>query len=146
MTLSESHRPHARNGGQAVTPREASPGASRPAVALATLHWGREGGVATLQHLSLESDDKPHPQELGAGPEGRPAGRGGRASHGVRPGRRSQCPLPFQLFEFMNFLAENVIFCYMGLAFFTFQDHVFNALFILGAFVSFGAGNTGRRG
>lgn len=36
----------------------------------------------------------------------------------------------------MNFLAENVIFCYMGLAFFTFQDHVFNALFILGAFLA----------
>ncbi|XP_074047240.1 sodium/hydrogen exchanger 9 [Macrotis lagotis] len=39
-----------------------------------------------------------------------------------------------QLFEFMNFLAENVIFCYMGLALFTFQNHIFNALFILGAF------------
>ncbi|XP_058151101.1 sodium/hydrogen exchanger 9 isoform X2 [Dasypus novemcinctus] len=38
-----------------------------------------------------------------------------------------------QLFEFMNFLAENVIFCYMGLALFTFQNHIFNALFILGA-------------
>lgn len=37
----------------------------------------------------------------------------------------------------MNFLAENVIFCYMGLALFTFQNHIFNALFILGAFVSF---------
>ncbi|XP_054985709.1 sodium/hydrogen exchanger 9 [Sorex araneus] len=41
-----------------------------------------------------------------------------------------------QLFEFMNFLAENVIFCYMGMALFTFQNHIFNALFILGAFVS----------
>ncbi|KAM6441762.1 sodium/hydrogen exchanger 9 [Liasis olivaceus] len=41
-----------------------------------------------------------------------------------------------QLFEFMNFLAENVIFCYMGLALFTFQNHVFNALFIFGAFVA----------
>uniref|UniRef100_A0A8D0JLB4 Sodium/hydrogen exchanger n=2 Tax=Sus scrofa TaxID=9823 RepID=A0A8D0JLB4_PIG len=41
-----------------------------------------------------------------------------------------------QLFEFMNFLAENVIFCYMGLALFTFQNHIFNALFILGAFCS----------
>ncbi|KAM4821311.1 sodium/hydrogen exchanger 9 [Thomomys bottae] len=41
-----------------------------------------------------------------------------------------------QLFEFMNFLAENVIFCYMGLALFTFQNHVFNALFILGAFLA----------
>ncbi|XP_076986439.1 sodium/hydrogen exchanger 9 isoform X3 [Tamandua tetradactyla] len=41
-----------------------------------------------------------------------------------------------QLFEVMNFLAENVIFCYMGLALFTFQNHVFNALFILGAFLA----------
>uniref|UniRef100_A0A672U3Z6 Sodium/hydrogen exchanger n=1 Tax=Strigops habroptila TaxID=2489341 RepID=A0A672U3Z6_STRHB len=41
-----------------------------------------------------------------------------------------------QLFEFMNFLAENVIFCYMGLALFTFQNHVFNPLFIFGAFVA----------
>ncbi|NWV80252.1 SL9A9 protein, partial [Dasyornis broadbenti] len=40
-----------------------------------------------------------------------------------------------QLFEFMNFLAENVIFCYMGLALFTFQNHIFNPLFIFGAFV-----------
>ncbi|XP_008590778.1 PREDICTED: sodium/hydrogen exchanger 9-like, partial [Galeopterus variegatus] len=40
------------------------------------------------------------------------------------------------LFEFMNFLAENVIFCYMGLALFTFQNHIFNALFILGAFLA----------
>ena len=48
----------------------------------------------------------------------------------------------FQLFEFMNFLAENVIFCYMGLALFTFQNHIFNALFILGAFVSFEMQNT----
>ncbi|XP_059956199.1 sodium/hydrogen exchanger 9 [Mesoplodon densirostris] len=41
-----------------------------------------------------------------------------------------------QLFEFMNFLAENVIFCYMGLALFVFQNHIFNALFILGAFLA----------
>ncbi|NXX76690.1 SL9A9 protein, partial [Urocolius indicus] len=41
-----------------------------------------------------------------------------------------------QLFEFMNFLAENVIFCYMGLALFTFQNHIFNLLFIFGAFVA----------
>ncbi|KAM3834196.1 sodium/hydrogen exchanger 9 [Vipera latastei] len=41
-----------------------------------------------------------------------------------------------QLFEFMNFLTENVIFCYMGLALFTFQNHIFNALFIFGAFVA----------
>ncbi|XP_057268951.1 sodium/hydrogen exchanger 9 isoform X2 [Pezoporus wallicus] len=41
-----------------------------------------------------------------------------------------------QLFEFMNFLAENVIFCYMGLALFTFQNHIFNPFFIFGAFVA----------
>ncbi|XP_068262484.1 sodium/hydrogen exchanger 9 [Nyctibius grandis] len=41
-----------------------------------------------------------------------------------------------QLFEFMNFLAENVIFCYMGLALFTFQNHIFNPLFVFGAFVA----------
>lgn len=45
--------------------------------------------------------------------------------------------LSLKLFEFMNFLAENVIFCYMGLALFTFQNHIFNPLFIFGAFVSF---------
>ncbi|XP_051778873.1 sodium/hydrogen exchanger 9 isoform X1 [Erpetoichthys calabaricus] len=41
-----------------------------------------------------------------------------------------------QLFHFMNFLAENFIFCYMGLALFTFQNHIFNALFITGAFIA----------
>ncbi|XP_030071917.1 sodium/hydrogen exchanger 9 isoform X2 [Microcaecilia unicolor] len=41
-----------------------------------------------------------------------------------------------QLFEFMNFLAENFIFCYMGLAMFTFQNHIFNVLFIFGAFIA----------
>ncbi|XP_029473257.1 sodium/hydrogen exchanger 9 isoform X2 [Rhinatrema bivittatum] len=41
-----------------------------------------------------------------------------------------------QLFEFMNFLAENFIFCYMGLAMFTFQNHIFNLLFIFGAFIA----------
>uniref|UniRef100_A0A8C2TN65 Sodium/hydrogen exchanger n=1 Tax=Coturnix japonica TaxID=93934 RepID=A0A8C2TN65_COTJA len=41
-----------------------------------------------------------------------------------------------QLFEFMNFLAENVIFCYMGLALFTFQNHIFSPLFIFGAFLA----------
>ncbi|NWW30422.1 SL9A9 protein, partial [Panurus biarmicus] len=44
--------------------------------------------------------------------------------------------LSFKLFEFMNFLAENVIFCYMGLALFTFQNHIFNPLFIFGALVA----------
>lgn len=42
----------------------------------------------------------------------------------------------------MNFLAENVIFCYMGLALFTFQNHIFNPLFIFGAFVSFALKNS----
>ncbi|XP_041029234.1 sodium/hydrogen exchanger 9-like isoform X1 [Carcharodon carcharias] len=41
-----------------------------------------------------------------------------------------------QLFEFMNFMAENFIFCYMGVALFTYQNHIFNALFILGAFIA----------
>ncbi|KAA8588757.1 hypothetical protein FQN60_010102 [Etheostoma spectabile] len=41
-----------------------------------------------------------------------------------------------QLFELLNFLAENFIFSYMGLALFTFQDHVFNPMFIVGAFVA----------
>ncbi|KAM3910767.1 sodium/hydrogen exchanger 6 [Leptodactylus fuscus] len=41
-----------------------------------------------------------------------------------------------QLFELLNFLAENFIFSYMGLALFTFQKHVFNVTFILGAFIA----------
>ncbi|XP_068601163.1 sodium/hydrogen exchanger 6-like [Brachionichthys hirsutus] len=41
-----------------------------------------------------------------------------------------------QLFELLNFLAENFIFSYMGLTLFSFQSHVFNALFIIGAFVA----------
>ncbi|KAL2077184.1 hypothetical protein ACEWY4_026688 [Coilia grayii] len=40
-----------------------------------------------------------------------------------------------QLFELLNFLAENFIFSYMGLALFTFQNHVFNPIFIIGAFL-----------
>lgn len=44
---------------------------------------------------------------------------------------------PLQLFELLNFLAENFIFSYMGLTLFSFQSHVFNPLFIIGAFVSF---------
>lgn len=43
---------------------------------------------------------------------------------------------PSQLFELLNFLAENFIFSYMGLTLFSFQSHVFNPLFIIGAFVS----------
>ncbi|XP_060682238.1 sodium/hydrogen exchanger 7 isoform X1 [Hemiscyllium ocellatum] len=41
-----------------------------------------------------------------------------------------------QLFEVLNFLAENFIFSYMGLALFTFQNHIFNPIFILGAFIA----------
>ncbi|KAJ8246981.1 hypothetical protein GJAV_G00257430 [Gymnothorax javanicus] len=41
-----------------------------------------------------------------------------------------------QLFELLNFLAENFIFSYMGLTLFTFQSHVFNATFIIGAFLA----------
>uniref|UniRef100_A0A8D3C6N0 Sodium/hydrogen exchanger n=1 Tax=Scophthalmus maximus TaxID=52904 RepID=A0A8D3C6N0_SCOMX len=39
-----------------------------------------------------------------------------------------------QLFEVLHFLAENFIFSYMGLALFTFQNHVFSPIFIIGAF------------
>ncbi|OXB67440.1 hypothetical protein ASZ78_006033 [Callipepla squamata] len=39
-----------------------------------------------------------------------------------------------QLFELLNFLAENFIFSYMGLALFTFQNHIFNPTFVVGAF------------
>uniref|UniRef100_H0VNT9 Solute carrier family 9 member A6 n=1 Tax=Cavia porcellus TaxID=10141 RepID=H0VNT9_CAVPO len=41
-----------------------------------------------------------------------------------------------QLFELLNFLAENFIFSYMGLTLFTFQNHVFNPTFVLGAFIA----------
>ncbi|XP_056269854.1 sodium/hydrogen exchanger 7-like [Pseudoliparis swirei] len=41
-----------------------------------------------------------------------------------------------QLFEVLHFLAENFIFSYMGLALFTFQNHVFSPIFIVGAFTS----------
>uniref|UniRef100_A0A8C4SLV6 Sodium/hydrogen exchanger n=1 Tax=Erpetoichthys calabaricus TaxID=27687 RepID=A0A8C4SLV6_ERPCA len=41
-----------------------------------------------------------------------------------------------QLFELLNFLAENFIFSYMGLTLFTFQNHVFNPTFIVGAFLA----------
>ncbi|CAG5862022.1 unnamed protein product [Menidia menidia] len=39
-----------------------------------------------------------------------------------------------QLFEVLHFLAENFIFSYMGLALFTFQNHIFSPIFIIGAF------------
>ncbi|XP_078514348.1 sodium/hydrogen exchanger 7 isoform X2 [Lissotriton helveticus] len=41
-----------------------------------------------------------------------------------------------ELFEVLHFLAENFIFSYMGLALFTFQKHVFNPIFIIGAFIA----------
>ncbi|XP_020487500.1 sodium/hydrogen exchanger 7 [Labrus bergylta] len=41
-----------------------------------------------------------------------------------------------QLFEVLHFLAENFIFSYMGLALFTFQNHVFSPIFIIGAFTA----------
>ncbi|XP_030648449.1 sodium/hydrogen exchanger 6b [Chanos chanos] len=41
-----------------------------------------------------------------------------------------------QLFELLNFLAENFIFSYMGLTLFSFQYHVFNPFFIIGAFLA----------
>uniref|UniRef100_A0A8C5LYJ9 Sodium/hydrogen exchanger n=1 Tax=Leptobrachium leishanense TaxID=445787 RepID=A0A8C5LYJ9_9ANUR len=41
-----------------------------------------------------------------------------------------------QLFEVLHFLAENFIFSYMGLALFTFQKHMFNPIFIVGAFIA----------
>ncbi|XP_067903170.1 sodium/hydrogen exchanger 6a [Heterodontus francisci] len=41
-----------------------------------------------------------------------------------------------QLFELLNFLAENFIFSYMGLTLFTFKSHVFNPTFIFAAFLA----------
>uniref|UniRef100_A0A668U5C2 Sodium/hydrogen exchanger n=1 Tax=Oreochromis aureus TaxID=47969 RepID=A0A668U5C2_OREAU len=41
-----------------------------------------------------------------------------------------------QLFEVLHFLAENFIFSYMGLALFTFQNHIFSPIFIIGAFIA----------
>nr|CAB3266349.1 sodium/hydrogen exchanger 6 [Phallusia mammillata] len=41
-----------------------------------------------------------------------------------------------QLFELLNFLAENFIFSYMGVSMFTFSHHHFNAIFIVGAFIA----------
>ncbi|XP_029905468.1 sodium/hydrogen exchanger 7 isoform X2 [Myripristis murdjan] len=41
-----------------------------------------------------------------------------------------------QLFEVLHFLAENFIFSYMGLALFTFQNHIFSPIFIVGAFIA----------
>ncbi|XP_037403535.1 sodium/hydrogen exchanger 6b [Pygocentrus nattereri] len=41
-----------------------------------------------------------------------------------------------ELFELLNFLAESFIFSYMGLTLFSFQHHVFNPVFISGAFLA----------
>lgn len=42
-----------------------------------------------------------------------------------------------QMFELLNFLAENFIFSYIGVSMFTFPKHHFDPLFIFTGFVSF---------
>ena len=42
-----------------------------------------------------------------------------------------------QVFEILNFLAENFVFIYMGLSLFTFNKHRWYPGFILASFVSF---------
>lgn len=41
-----------------------------------------------------------------------------------------------QIFELLNFLAENFIFSYIGVSMFTFPKHHFDPLFIFTGFVS----------
>ena len=41
-----------------------------------------------------------------------------------------------QFFGLLNFMAENFIFCYVGVSMFTFPKHNFDAAFIFGAFLS----------
>jgi hypothetical protein len=43
----------------------------------------------------------------------------------------------FQLFELMNFLAENFVFLYIGVSIFTFQYQYWNVGFIFASVVSF---------
>ncbi|QQP37782.1 Sodium/hydrogen exchanger, partial [Caligus rogercresseyi] len=45
-----------------------------------------------------------------------------------------------QLFETLNFLTENFIFCYIGVSLFTFTRHRFDLLFILTAFIAIALG------
>lgn len=40
-----------------------------------------------------------------------------------------------QLFELLNFIAENFTFCYIGVSMFSFEKHHFDAVFILGGFI-----------
>uniref|UniRef100_T1IZ25 Sodium/hydrogen exchanger n=1 Tax=Strigamia maritima TaxID=126957 RepID=T1IZ25_STRMM len=45
-----------------------------------------------------------------------------------------------QIFELLNFLAENFIFCYIGVSMFTFQKHNWNVGFILASFLAIAVG------
>ncbi|XP_070500001.1 sodium/hydrogen exchanger 7 isoform X2 [Chironomus tepperi] len=40
-----------------------------------------------------------------------------------------------QLFELLNFIAENFTFCYIGVSMFSFEKHHFDAIFIIGGFI-----------
>ena len=43
----------------------------------------------------------------------------------------------FQVFELLNFLAENFVFLYIGVSVFTYEETKWDPWFILAAFVSF---------
>ena len=45
-----------------------------------------------------------------------------------------------QLAEILNFLAENFIFCYLGVSMFTFMKHKFNYTMIFGSFIAIAVG------